>query len=43
MRRGRRWPAAEKEAIDAELLRKYIFSGHVGEYMEVRHAHAEGG
>ena len=30
-----RWPAAEKEAIDAELLRKYIFAGHVQEYMEV--------
>jgi large subunit ribosomal protein L5e len=31
----RRWPAAEKESMDAELLRKYIFAGHVGEYMEV--------
>ena len=31
----RRWPAAEKDTIDAELLRKYIFAGHVGEYMEV--------
>jgi len=31
----RRWPAAEKETVDAELLRKYIFAGHVGEYMEV--------
>jgi large subunit ribosomal protein L5e len=31
----RRWPAAEKDQIDAELLRKYIFGGHVGEYMEV--------
>jgi large subunit ribosomal protein L5e len=31
----RRWPAAEKETMDAELLRKYIFAGHVGEYMEV--------
>ena len=27
--------AAEKETIDAELLRKYIFAGHIGEYMEV--------
>ena len=24
-----------QETMDAELLRKYIFSGHVGEYMEV--------
>jgi len=31
----RRWPAAEKESMDAELLRKYIFAGHVQEYMEV--------
>jgi len=31
----RRWPAAEKDSLDAELLRKYIFAGHVGEYMEV--------
>jgi large subunit ribosomal protein L5e len=32
-----RWPAAEKESMDAELrvLRKYIFAGHVREYMEV--------
>lgn len=31
----RRWPAAEKDQMDAELLRKYIFAGHVQEYMEV--------
>jgi len=31
----RRWPAGEKDQIDSELLRKYIFGGHVGEYMEV--------
>ena len=31
----RRWPACEKDTLDAELLRKYIFAGHVGEYMEV--------
>lgn len=31
----RRWPAAEKDTVDAELLRKYIFAGHVGDYMEV--------
>jgi large subunit ribosomal protein L5e len=31
----RRWPASEKDQLDSELLRKYIFAGHVGEYMEV--------
>merc|ERR1712216_288098 len=31
---GRRFPCGEKEGHDAELLRKYIFGGHVGEYME---------
>jgi large subunit ribosomal protein L5e len=31
----RRWPACEKDTLDSELLRKYIFAGHVGEYMEV--------
>merc|ERR1712216_789925 len=30
----RRFPCGEKEGHDAELLRKYIFGGHVGEYME---------
>ena len=24
---------AEKKAMDAEVLRKYIYGGHVGEYM----------
>ena len=31
----RRWPASEKDQLDSELLRKHIFAGHVGEYMEV--------
>jgi large subunit ribosomal protein L5e len=30
----RRWPACEKDQCDAEQVRKYIYSGHVGEYME---------
>ncbi|KAJ1472694.1 hypothetical protein T484DRAFT_1974754 [Baffinella frigidus] len=30
----RRWPACEKDQCDAEQVRKYIFAGHVGEYME---------
>mmetsp|Transcript_12581 Transcript_12581/g.25018 ORF Transcript_12581/g.25018 Transcript_12581/m.25018 type:complete len:295 (+) Transcript_12581:78-962(+) len=30
----RRWPAAEKEQVESELLAKYIYGGHVGEYME---------
>jgi large subunit ribosomal protein L5e len=30
----RRFPCGEKDGHDAELLRKYIYSGHVGEYME---------
>jgi len=31
----KRYPAAEKDSCDPELLRKYIYGGHVGEYMEV--------
>jgi large subunit ribosomal protein L5e len=30
----RRFPCGEKDSHDAELLRKYIYGGHVGEYME---------
>lgn len=30
----RRWPAAEKDQVESELLAKYIYGGHVGEYME---------
>jgi large subunit ribosomal protein L5e len=30
----RRFPCGEKDGHDAELLAKYIYSGHVGEYME---------
>jgi large subunit ribosomal protein L5e len=30
----RRYPGADKDSMDAELLRNYIFGGHVGEYME---------
>mmetsp|Transcript_3547 Transcript_3547/g.7309 ORF Transcript_3547/g.7309 Transcript_3547/m.7309 type:complete len:295 (-) Transcript_3547:60-944(-) len=30
----RRWPAAEKDQVESELLQKYIYGGHVGEYME---------
>jgi len=30
----RRFPCGEKESHDAELLRKYVYSGHIGEYME---------
>jgi large subunit ribosomal protein L5e len=30
----RRFPCGEKDSHDAELLKKYIFGGHVGEYME---------
>ena len=30
----RRYPCGEKDSHDAELLRKYIYGGHVGEYME---------
>jgi len=30
----RRFPCGEKESHDVDLLRKYVYSGHVGEYME---------
>jgi len=30
----RRFPCGEKDGHDAELLRKYVYGGHVGEYME---------
>jgi len=30
----RRFPCGEKDGHDAELLRKYIYGGHIGEYME---------
>lgn len=30
----RRWPACEKDQCDAEQVRKYIYAGHVAEYME---------